>query len=156
MALTTDQMDVLMDRHFEFELADDVDGVLTTLATNAEHDIVGAPEGPTFGPESARGTYEQVFADLDGERGETLHRHYGETCLTDESLWIGRAVGRPLGFPGRNRPLRFRILHVMQFDDTGLITRENVWLDYPAIAAQLTDDPPVNLTHTDQKRGTEQ
>jgi hypothetical protein len=44
----------------------------------------------------------------------------------------------------------------MQFDDTGLIPRENVWLDYPTITAQLTDDPPINLTHTDQERGTEQ
>jgi hypothetical protein len=154
VALTPEQMDALMDRHFTFEMADDVDGVLTTLATDAEHDIVGAPDGPTFCPESARTTYEQVFADLDGERVETLHRYYGENCLTDESLWIGRAVGSPLGFPGLNRPLRFRILHVMQFDDTGLITRENVWLDYPTITAQLTDDPPINLTHTDQQQGT--
>jgi len=156
VALTPEQMDVLMDRHFAFEMADDVDGVLTTLATNAEHDIVGAPDGPTSGPERARTTYEQVFADLDGERVETQHRYYGENCLIDESLWIGRAVGSPLGFPGRNRPLRFRILHVMQFDETGLITRENVWLDYPAITAQLTDDPPIDLTHTDQEQGTEQ
>jgi hypothetical protein len=44
----------------------------------------------------------------------------------------------------------------MQFDDTGLITRENVWLDYPAITAQLTDDPPLTPTHTDQEQGTAQ
>ncbi len=28
----------------------------------------------------------------------------------------------------------------MEFDDDGLITRENVWLDHPAITAQLADD----------------
>ena len=39
-------------------------------------------------------------------------------------------------------------LHVIEFDNTGLITRENVWLDYPGISAQLTDDPPK--THTDE------
>lgn len=131
-------MDELMDRHFAFEMADDIDGVLATLAPDAEHDIVGA-DGPTVGHENTRPTYEQVFADLAGERVETLHRYYGHNHLTDESLWIGRAVGSPLGVPGRNRPLRFRILHVMEFDDAGRITRENVWLDHPGIAAQLSD-----------------
>lgn len=142
MSLTPAEMDALMDRHFAYEMADDVEGVLSTLADDAEHDIVGAPDGPTIGHAATRPTYEQVFADLNGERIETLHRQYGDNCLTDESLWIGRAVGNPLGFPGRNRPLRFRILHVMQFDDSGRIIRENVWLDHPSITAQLTDNFP--------------
>lgn len=154
MPLTPAQMDELMDRHFAFEMADDVDGVLTTLAPNAEHDIVGAPDGPTIGLTETRPTYEQVFADLAGERVETLHRYYGDNALTDESLWIGRAVGHPLGIPGRNRPLRFRILHVIEFNDTGLITRENVWLDYPSISAQLTDDAPN--THTNEHHNNQE
>jgi hypothetical protein len=147
MPLTPGEMDELMDHHFAFEMADDVDGVLTTLAPNAEHDIVGAPDGPTIGLTETRPTYEQVFADLAGERVETLHRYYGDNALIDESLWIGRAVGHPLGIPGRNRPLRFRILHVIEFNDTGLITRENVWLDYPSISAQLTDGAPNTYTN---------
>jgi hypothetical protein len=152
MPLTPAEMDALMDRHFAFEMADDVDGVLATLAPDAQHDIVGAPDGPTIGHTRTRPTYEQVFADLAGERVETLHRYYGQNCLTDESLWIGRAVGAPLGIPGHNRPLRFRILHVMEFDDHGLITRENVWLDHSAITAQL-NQPPTNTTNPE---GTEQ
>lgn len=140
MSLTPVEMDELMDRHFAFEMADDVDGVLATLAPRAQHDIVGSPDGPTIGRSETRPTYEQVFADLAGERIETLHRYYGHNSLTDESLWIGRAVGSPMGIPGRNRPLRFRILHVMEFDDGGLITRENVWLDHNAIATQLTNE----------------
>ena len=138
MALSPAEMDELMDRHFAYEMADDVDGVLATLAPAAVHDVVGAPDGPTRGHDKARATYEQVFADLAGERVETLHRYYGHNQLTDESLWIGRATGRPLDLDGNDRPLRFRILHVMEFDDTGAITRENVWLDYPSITAQLT------------------
>lgn len=139
MSLSPAEMDNLMDRHFAFEMADDVDGVLATLAPNAEHDIVGAADGPTIGRTTTRPTYEQVFADLAGDSVETLHRYYGENCLTDESLWIGRAVGSPLGIQGGNRPLRFRILHVMEFDDSGLISRENVWLDHEAIVCQLAD-----------------
>jgi len=129
------------------EMADDVDGVLATLAPDAEHDIVGAADGPTIGSTTTRQTYEQVFTDLAGDSVETLHRYYGDNTLTDESLWIGRAVGHPLGIPGRNRALRFRILHVIEFDNAGLITRENVWLDYPHIAAQLSGDPPA--THNE-------
>ena len=151
MSLTPTEMDELMDRHFAYEMTDDVDGVLATLAPHAEHDIVGAPDGPTIGLANTRPTYEQVFADLAGERVETLHRYYGNNMLTDESLWIGRAVGNPLGIPGRNRPLQFRILHVIEFDNTGLITRENVWLDYPSISAQLTDDPPNE--HSNKQNG---
>lgn len=142
MPLTPAEMDELMDRHFAFEMADDVDGVLATLATDAQHDIVGAPDGPTIGHSQTRPTYEQVFADLAGERVETLHRYYGQNALTDESLWIGTAVGSPLGIPGGNRPLRFRILHVMEFNEAGLITRENVWLDHNAITTQLDDNQP--------------
>ena len=141
MALSPPEMDELMDRHFAYEMNDDVDGVLATLAPDAVHDIVGAPGGPTVGHVQTRPTYEHVFADLAGDRVETLHRYYGHNCLTDESLWIGRAAGSPLGIPGRDRPLRFRILHVMEFDDTGLITRENVWIDQNAIVSQLADAP---------------
>ena len=85
MPLTPAEMDELMDRHFAFEMADDVDGVLSTLAADACHDIVGAPSGPTIGHDETRPTYERVFADLAGERVETLHRSYGNNTLTDES-----------------------------------------------------------------------
>lgn len=141
MSLTPVQMDELMERHFAFEMDDDVDGVLATLAPEAEHDIVGAPGGATIGRDDTRPTYEQLFADLAGERVETLHRSYGDNSLTDESLWTGRAVGSPFGFAGHGRPLQFRILHVMTFDDDGRITRENVWLDHAAIVAQLSGGP---------------
>ncbi len=154
MPLTPAEMDELMDRHFAFEMADDVDGVLTTLAPDAEHDIVGAPDGPTTGHTQTRPTYERVFADLAGERVETLHRYHGPNSLTDESLWIGRAVGAPLGIPGNNRPLRFRILHVMEFDDAGLITRENVWIDHSAITSQLADSD--SRTDSADPGGTDQ
>ena len=105
-----------------------------------------------MGHEATRPTYERLFADLAGERVETLHRAYGHNTLTDESFWIGRATGRPLGFEGGDRPLRFRILHVMSFDDAGLIVRENVWLDYPSITEQLA--PAVPGSTSPEKEGT--
>jgi hypothetical protein len=87
-----------------------------------------------------RGFYEDLFADLDQRDVTSTHRYYGDDFVVDESLWRGTAVGNPLGFPGRNRPLEFRILHIFEFADDGAIRRENVWMDIAAIATQLKDD----------------
>jgi hypothetical protein len=46
--LTREQMDRKLDDHFGFEARDDVEGVLATLASDVDHDIVGAPGGPKF------------------------------------------------------------------------------------------------------------
>jgi hypothetical protein len=140
MPLTPAQMDRKIDEHFGFEAADNVDGVLATLAPDAIHDIVGYPTGPTRGRNNARGFYLQLFSDL-AESGVTpLKRLYGNNFLVDESLWKGRAPGRPFGLEGRNRPLSFRLLHVVEFTDDGQIAREQVWLDMAAILQQLPQD----------------
>lgn len=139
MALTRAQMDQKIDEHFRFEALDDVDGVLATLAQNVEHDIVGAPTGPTLGRDQARGFYEAMFADLSDSRVETCKRLYGETFAVDESIWRGRAPGRPFGVEGRDRPLAFRLLHIFEFGDEGEIRRENVWVDLAAIQQQLSE-----------------
>lgn len=137
MALTREMMDAKIDEHFGFEAADNVEGVLATLSDNVEHDIVGWPFGPSHGPEGARPFYEALFADLaDGEVRST-RRLYGENFLVDDSVWRGRAPGRPFGIEGRGRPLEFRLLHIVEFDAAGDIARENVWVDLAAIQAQL-------------------
>jgi len=137
MALTPQQMDRLIDEHFRFEAADDVDGVVATLAADVVHDIVGWPGGPSFGPEGARPFYEQLFADLADGQVSCVKRLYGDGFLVDESVWKGTAPGRPFGLEGRGRPLEFRLLHVVEFTDTGRIQRENVWIDLAAIIQQL-------------------
>jgi hypothetical protein len=137
MPLSRAQMDARIDEHFGFEQADDVAGVLATLTPDCEHDIVGAPTGPTTGPEGARGFYEGLFADLADGRIETVRRLYGDDFLVDESVWRGRAPGRPFGLEGRDRPLEFRLLHVVEYAADGRMKRENVWLDLAAILRQL-------------------
>lgn len=141
MPLTPEQMDRKLDEHFGFEASDDVAGVLATLAPDATHDIVGYPAGPTRGREGARAFYEQMFGDLAESRVTTLKRLYGENFLVDESLWEGRAPGRPFGLDGRGRPLAFRLLHVLEFTADGQqIGREQVWVDMAAIIRQLPQD----------------
>lgn len=139
MPLTRAEMDKKMDEHFAFEAADDVEGVLATLAPDAEHDIVGSPSGPTD-RDGARDFYVGLFSDLSDSRFKTIRRLYGEDFLVDESVWHGRASGTPFGLEGRNRPLEFRLLHVMQFADDGNIRRENVWIDLASIITQLPQD----------------
>ncbi|MFP5306851.1 MAG: ester cyclase [Gammaproteobacteria bacterium] len=137
MTLTRAQMDRVIDEHFAFEAQDDVEGVLATLAEDVEHDIVGSPSGPTRGRSGARPFYEGLFADLADGTVRSLRRLYGERFVVDESLWKGRAPGRPFGLDGRNRPLEFRLLHVFELDGADRIKRENVWIDLAAIIQQL-------------------
>ena len=44
------------------------------------------------------------------------------------------------GLEGRNRPLAFRLLHVLEFAGNGDIKRENVWIDLASIMQQLPQD----------------
>lgn len=140
MSLSREAMDRKMDEHFAFEARDDVAGVLATLDHAVEHDIVGWPSGPTHGRDGARPFYEALFGDLADGRVDCVRRLYGADFLVDESVWHGRAPGRPFGLEGRDRPLSFRLLHVVQFTRAGDIARENVWVDLAAIQRQLPQD----------------
>ncbi len=140
MALTPADMDRIIDAHFAFEVRDDVDGVVATLAPDAEHDIVGWPSGPTRGRDGARPFYEALFADLADGVVTCRKRLYGDGFLVDDSHWQGRAVGRPFGLEGRGRPVAFRLLHVVEFTEAGQIARENVWIDLAALIGQLPQD----------------
>jgi hypothetical protein len=115
--------------------------VLSTLTEDVEHDVVGWPFGPSRGRQNAKPFYDNLFADLSDGRVKSLRRLYGDNFLVDDSVWRGRATGRPFGLEGRDRPLEFRLLHVIEFADDGRIRRENVWVDFAAIAAQLPQEP---------------
>lgn len=140
MTLTPAMMDQAIDEHFQFEANDDVAGVLATLADDVEHDIIGWPAGPMRGRDAAQSFYETMFEDLSDGKVTPLRRLYGEKFLVDESVWRGRATGNPFGLEGRGRPLEFRLLHIIEFADDGLIARENAWFDFPAIQQQLPQD----------------
>jgi len=137
MALTRAQMDAKLDEHFGFEAADDVAGVLATLADEVEHDIVGWPAGPARSHADVRAFYEALFADLADGQVTSTRRLYGEDFMVDDSVWRGTAPGRPFGIEGKGRPLEFRLLHLLEFDSAGAIRRENVWVDLAAIQRQL-------------------
>jgi uncharacterized protein len=129
-------MDRLIADHFGYEAADDVEGVMSTVTDDIEHDVVGFPAGPQRGKEAVRAFYEQLFALLKQEGYEPLRRYYGPDSLVDEVLYTGVIDGRLVGLDGRQGRATWRLLHVLEFRD-GKIARENIWQDVDAIRAQL-------------------
>src|SRR5690606_34323109 len=117
MALSREEMDRKIDEHFGYEIRDDVEGVLATLTDGVEHDVVGWPAGPIHDRADVRQFYEALFADLAEGEVSSRRRLYGDNFLVDDSVWRGRAVGRPFGIEGGGRPLEFRLLHVIEFTD---------------------------------------
>ena len=141
MALTHREMDEIVSRHFGFEAADDVDGVVASLTPDAKHEVVPSPVGQLGEPKAIRRYYETLFASLEGEGVTPLRRLYGDGFLVDESLWKGRVVdGAVFLMPGRSGPVSFRLLHVFELRD-GKIADEAVWCDLAAIQRQLGATP---------------
>lgn len=141
MTMTSEQMDRLIEEHFAFEATDDVDGVLGSLADDAEHEIIPSPFGALNDRGRIRGMYEALFRDLKGEGVTPVRRLYGDGFAVDETVWHGRiADGRPFLCEGRSGKASFRLLHIFEFRG-GKIARENVWCDLAAIQRQLGCEP---------------
>lgn len=141
MNMTREQMDRLIEEHFTYEARDDVDGVLASLAEDAEHEIIPSPLGVLKDHASIRAMYGMLFRDLKGEGISPMRRLYGDGFVVDETVWHGHiADGRPFLCAGRSGKASFRLLHIFEFRD-GKIARENVWCDLAAIQRQLGCEP---------------
>ncbi len=89
MALSKAEMDKKLDEHFGYEMKDDVEGVLRTLAPEVVHDIVGWPPGPATSHADVRAFYENLFADLSDGHVKSKWRLYGENFLVDRIDLVG-------------------------------------------------------------------
>lgn len=137
MSMTHSQMDQLVNEHFRFEAADDVDGVLGTLSEQAEHEVIPSPMGAIADPTEVRSYYEMLFRNIQGESATPLRRLYGQDFVIDETLWHGHIEdGRPFLCDGKSGDISFRLLHVFEIQD-GKIKREQAWCDLAAIQEQL-------------------
>jgi uncharacterized protein len=134
--LTHEEMDRIINEHFGYEAQDNVNGVVSTLTDDVEHDVVGSPGSQIRGRDAARRYYQGLFPTLKGESVQPLKRLYGDDFMIDETLWAGHVVGRVLGAPGGEGRVSFRILHILEFRE-GKISRENVWMDIASIMRQL-------------------
>jgi len=133
------EMDDLIKQHIDAEAAGDTPGCVAMYTDDVVHDVVGAPHGPLQGREAAQGFYDFLTANIATQQMDVNHAWYGGDSCTIEHQWHGTVPGAFLGIPGHGREISFRMLHVFEFRD-GQISRENVWLDGGAIAAQLTAD----------------
>jgi ketosteroid isomerase-like protein len=137
MSTTRERMDCLIEEHFVYEARDDVEGVLGSLAEDAEHEIIPTPLGVLNDRARIRDMYEMLFRDLKGEGVDPVRRLYGDDFVVDETVWHGHiADGRQFLCEGRSGRASFRLLHIFEFRD-GKIARENVWCDLAAIQRQL-------------------
>ena len=137
MRATREEMDDLVNRHFGFEASDDVDGVMSTLADGAVHEVIPSPVGSLDDPAEQRAYYELLFSSITGESVEPIRRFYGEDFVVDETLWHGTVDdGRPFLCDGKSGPVSFRLLHVFEIRD-GKIAGEQAWCDLAAIQRQL-------------------
>ena len=118
-------------------VADDVDGVLASLADEVRHEVVPSPMGEQTDKAGIGDFYRMLFADLKGEGVTPLRRLYGEDFVVDEALWHGRVEnGRPFLMDGRSGKVSFRLLHVFELRG-GKIAAEQVWCDLAALQRQL-------------------
>ncbi len=131
------EMDALIDRHLQAEMARDLDGAVAVYTDDVEHDDVGVPGGPLAGKQAARRFYEELSQGLEVEELQPLRRYHGQDFCVTEHLVAGRAVGHVMGVPGQGRRVQVRLLHVFEFRN-GLISRENTWTDTATLARQLS------------------
>jgi ketosteroid isomerase-like protein len=135
--MSRESMDKLVTDHFMYEATDDIEGVLRTFTDDAQHEVVGGPDGPLRGKPALRCFYERLFPDLEGERVEPVMRLFGDDFIIDEAIWVGHVVdGRTFRLDGRSGKAHLRLLHVFKLRD-GLIAHENVWFDFDDLKSQL-------------------
>jgi hypothetical protein len=130
----------LVDQHVEAEIAGDLDTAVSVYTDDIEHDVVGEPGGPLHGPAAAKEFYEGLQAKLGAQEMEVRREYYGEDFCVIEHDCSGVVTGEFMGIPGNDRRVSFRMLHLWEFKDDAM-SRENIWLDGGAIAAQLTAPP---------------
>lgn len=126
----------IVEEHFKAEASMNIDAIMATYTDDIEFDVGGMPE-VLRGKQAAAGFYRQLFSDLLTDKVTPLRRLVGPTFFIDDAMYECRAVGRPFGLEGKNRPVKFRLMHVFEIRD-GKICRENAWLDVGAIQRQLS------------------
>ena len=131
-------MDKVVDEHLRAEEAEDIPAILATLSDDVVQEVhPSPPTGVMHGKEMVQGFYEHLFQDLTEITFNSVARWYGEDFVVDQSLVTATAKGHPFGLDGQGKHVEMGLLHIFQIAD-GKITLEAGWLDYGALAAQLS------------------
>jgi steroid delta-isomerase-like uncharacterized protein len=132
------EMDRLIEQHLQAEETGDLDAAVAVYTDDVEHDVVGAPGGPLYGPAAARERYTELLDNVRSGDMVLRHRYHADRACIVEHEVSATVTGRFAGIPGNGREVRFRMLHVFEFTD-GRISRENVWMDAATVMAQLAE-----------------
>jgi steroid delta-isomerase-like uncharacterized protein len=130
------EMDHLISQHLAAEKASDSAAAVAVYTDDVEHDVVGWPTGPVTGPAAAKDFYDHLITAFVNEDMTPVRTLYGDDFCVIEHRTTGRFPHGFLGAPGSDQSVVFRMLHVFEFRGDA-ISRENVWLDAGAIAAEL-------------------
>lgn len=137
MGMSQEDMDQAINEHFGFEAADDVEGVMSSLADNVEHEVVPSPMGIQHDRAKVRAYYTALFQSVKGDGVTPLKRYYGDDFVVDEAMWHGEiSDGSVFLCDGKSGTVSFRLLHIFEFED-GKISREQAWCDLAALQQQL-------------------
>ncbi|MEO8464201.1 MAG: nuclear transport factor 2 family protein [Gammaproteobacteria bacterium] len=137
MSMRHEDMDRAVNEHFGFEAADNLDGVMASLAANVEHEIVPSPLGVQHEKAKVHDYYRMLFESVKGESVTPLKRYYGDDFVVDETMWHGEILdGSVFLCDGKCGKVSFRLLHIFEFQD-GKIAREQAWCDLAALQRQL-------------------
>jgi ketosteroid isomerase-like protein len=137
MRMSREDMDRAVNEHFGFEAADDLNGVMASLAGEVEHEIVPSPVGIQRDKANVHAYYSRLFKSVKGESVTPLQRYYGDDFVVDETLWHGEILdGSVFLCDGKSGKVSFRLLHIFEFEE-GKIAREQAWCDLAALQQQL-------------------
>src|SRR5438094_6628013 len=102
--MTREEIDALLKRHFDAELAGDVPAIVATFSDDIEHDVVGRQINPLRGKEAVGAFYKEFLPDLEHTRVIPVRRFYADDVAVDEAIVEGYAHGRPFDLEGYGRP----------------------------------------------------
>lgn len=137
MNMKREDMDRTVNEHFGFEAADNLDGVMASLAGQVEHEIVPSPVGVQHDKTNVHAYYKMLFESVKGESVTPLKRYYGDDFVVDETMWHGEILdGSVFLCDGKRGKVSFRLLHIFEFQN-GKIAREQAWCDLAALQRQL-------------------
>jgi ketosteroid isomerase-like protein len=137
MGLTREQKDEIVDQHFMYEANDDIEGVMSSLTEDAEHEVIPSPMGALHERQKIREYYEMLFPCLRDGSVEAVRRLYGDDFVVDETTWRGQlADGHALLLDEKTGPIELRLLHIFNLRD-GKIAREQVWCDLALVMNNL-------------------
>src|SRR5215471_6490673 len=111
--MTTAEMDAIVNDHFTYEANDDLEGVMSTLAEGASHEIIPGPYGALTDPQRIREFYTKLYTELTGESVTPVRRLYGDGFVVDETIWHGQLADKGSFLSGnRSGQADLRLLHI--------------------------------------------